>query len=392
MRILIASAYFESQRGGVEIVAGQMARQFRGLGHEVTWLATPAAPPPTDGACGTPLVIPAVDPLLHRIGVPMPLPWPAAWGVIRRAVAQCDVVVLHDCLYFTNMLVQAAAALARRPVLLVQHIASVPYRNPVLRGLMALGNRLATRRMLASADQVVFISHSTAAAFADLALRRPAEFVFNGVDPGIFRPPSGRDERDAARAALDLPPAGGIALFVGRFVEKKGLPLLRELAARMPDVTFVLAGRGPLDPVAWQLPNVVVRQGLAGEGLAGLYRAADAFVLPSTGEGYPLVMQEALASGLPVVCSDELLACDPGARAFIRSGDGAASRAEGFEAALRAALAEHPPAQAAARHAYARDTYSWRRGAERLVAMAEAASAVRNAGGTRVAARPPVTA
>ena len=49
---------------------------------------------------------------------------------------------------------------------------------------------------------------------------------------------------------------------------------------------------------------------LAGPGLAELYRASDVFVLPSQGEGFPLVVQEALACGLPVVCGDESTGAD----------------------------------------------------------------------------------
>jgi glycosyltransferase involved in cell wall biosynthesis len=38
--------------------------------------------------------------------------------------------------------------------------------------------------------------------------------------------------------------------------------------------------------------------------LAELYRAADLLVLPSQGEGFPLVIQEAFACGLPALVSD----------------------------------------------------------------------------------------
>jgi glycosyltransferase involved in cell wall biosynthesis len=41
------------------------------------------------------------------------------------------------------------------------------------------------------------------------------------------------------------------------------------------------------------------------ERVAELYRAADAFLLPSAGEGFPLTAQEALASGLPVVLRED---------------------------------------------------------------------------------------
>ena len=50
MRVLIGSAYFESHRGGIEIVAGRLARELRRQGVEVTWFATNATPPPADNA------------------------------------------------------------------------------------------------------------------------------------------------------------------------------------------------------------------------------------------------------------------------------------------------------------------------------------------------------
>ncbi|MGJ0151748.1 glycosyltransferase family 4 protein [Streptomyces sp. CH8.1] len=44
---------------------------------------------------------------------------------------------------------------------------------------------------------------------------------------------------------------------------------------------------------------------LSAEDLADAYRACDVFALPSTAEGFPLTVQEAMASGLPVVTTDD---------------------------------------------------------------------------------------
>ena len=63
-----------------------------------------------------------------------------------------------------------------------------------------------------------------------------------------------------------------------------------------------MAGPGEAPP----LPRNVVALGeLPPDRIAELYRAADFLLLPSTGEGFPLTAQEALASGLPIVLADD---------------------------------------------------------------------------------------
>ena len=311
MRLLIVSAYFDNHRGGIEIVAGRLAGEFRRAGQTVTWLAseiggTCASDDERDRRVG----VPVFNGIENIFGIPFPIPAPKGLGMIRREVERADVVMLHDCLYPTNIVAFLVARLLGKPVLVTQHIANVPYRNPILRGLMKLMTRLVTRPMLAGADQTVFISNITAKAFAAVRYPRRPRLIFNGVDTDIFHPAASDGERAAVRKELGLPLDRPVALFVGRFVEKKGLHIMHQAARLGEDIVWAFAGWGALDPRQWGFPNVRVYSGLGAATLAPLYRASDAFVLPSTGEGLPLVLQEALACGVPAVCGAETAHAD----------------------------------------------------------------------------------
>ena len=87
----------------------------------------------------------------------------------------------------------------------------------------------------------------------------------------------------------------------------------------MPDIIWLLAGWGPIVPETWGLSNVRVERGRSGETLAPLYQVADLLVLPSVGEGFPLVIQEAISCGLPVLCTPETALADPATTGFVFS-------------------------------------------------------------------------
>lgn len=388
MKLLVATHYFESHRGGIEIVAGRLARELSASGLSVTWLATDATPAPaTDAGCGRSCPIPAWNMTEQKLGVPLPIPGPRGLAAIWREVGRADAVLLHDSLYPSNVAAMIAARVLRKPVVITQHIAAVPYSSPLLRALMAAGNALVTRPMLRAADQVVFISETVAQHFASLSLRAPARLIFNGVDTALYRPPAAGFDRGAARERLGLPQDGAVALFVGRFVEKKGLHLIERMARLSPGVIFALAGWGPIDPARWGLANVRVLSGLSGAALVPLYQASDALVLPSTGEGWPLVIQEALACGLPVLCGVETASAHPAAAPFVHGvpigGDHEAT-AHAFAARLAALLAEPPTAQASEeRCAFARAHYSWPAAAAAYRAVLERLVVCDNAGAAR---------
>ena len=132
--------------------------------------------------------------------------------------------------------------------------------------------------MLRAADVSVFISDTVR---RDLLGRdcQSGELLFNGVDGTIFHPGEGRTE---------LPASVRHIFFVGRYVEKKGLAVVRALAVLRPDLSFLLAGTGPIHPGEWGLPNVHDLGPQSQEAIADLYRSVDLLILPSVGEGYPL--------------------------------------------------------------------------------------------------------
>src|SRR5207245_11033127 len=102
-------------------------------------------------------------------------------------------------LYLTSLAAFLAARWAAKPIVVVQHIGAVPFKNPILRRTMALANRCLTRPILARTDQSVFISESTARHFDGLQYPTMPEVIFNGVDTAIFAPPADAGAVAAAR-------------------------------------------------------------------------------------------------------------------------------------------------------------------------------------------------
>ena len=305
----------------------------------------------------------------------MPIPTIGALRKLFSQVHQADLVLLHDCLYLSNIAALLYARMAGVPVVLVQHTRVVPYRNRLLRAFVGLANRLIARCMLASAQQVVFISQNTARYFASVRFRRPPAVVFNGVDIELFRPLKEGEDRSEVRERLGLPKEGIVVLFVGRFVETKGLSTMKRLVEMIPEWTWAFAGWGPLDPGSWNAPNVRVFSNLRGGSLAPLYRVCDLLVLPSTGEGFPLVVQEALASGLPVVCSTDTLGADGAMQGFVRGvpvsvGNNERTAREFLKAIKELIASETEKSKSEERRAFAVSRYSWDAAVDRYLEIA----------------------
>jgi glycosyltransferase involved in cell wall biosynthesis len=305
--VLLVTDYYPTHGGGLEIVAGELATRLSSNA-EIRWFAAA----PTGGLTHPGLTLRPMrswNALERRLGLPVPIPSPLALLSVFRAARASDIVWVHDLVYVANLVAALSAIAARKPLVVTVHVGAIPYRSRAVRQIMAVTITVTGRLIMRRAAAVAFVSERVQGEFLQRwRLHKPC-LIPNGVDLETFKSVD-KTERDRVRRELDLGDRR-VVLFVGRFVERKGLGLMRQLATKTPAVEWLFAGRGPLDPAAWELPNVHVERDRSGETLAELYGAADLLVLPSLGEGFPLVVSEALATGLPVLVDPSTIAGCP---------------------------------------------------------------------------------
>ena len=110
---------------------------------------------------------------------------------------------------------------------------------------------------------------------------------------------------------FNIPEDAMILLSVGEVNKNKNHRVVIEALGKLKrkDIYYVICGRGPLHDeyvfLAEQL-NIGKQIILTGyrTDVADFYKAADVFVFPSFREGLPVAVMEAMASGLPVICSN----------------------------------------------------------------------------------------
>ena len=200
-------------------------------------------------------------------------------------------------------------------------LCGVPSRVYLLRGLRLETATGVMRRILLAAERVasacshVVLCNSESLRKQALALRVAPEAKLlllgsgssGGVDVERFSPGPG-----ILRARLGLPPDAPVVGFVGRLTRDKGLPELVEafaaiLAAR-PQAHLLLVGwfDAAEDALSCKMRSRIKnhpRIHLTGyvADAAPYYRVMDVMVLPTWREGFPNVVLEAAASGIPVV-------------------------------------------------------------------------------------------
>jgi GalNAc-alpha-(1->4)-GalNAc-alpha-(1->3)-diNAcBac-PP-undecaprenol alpha-1,4-N-acetyl-D-galactosaminyltransferase len=294
--------------GGAERVMTLLAAGLAARGHEVSLL--------TLGRTGEDFF--AVDPRVRRIGLGLVGGSASALHALqtntkrvralRRVVSTINPDAVVSFMTSMNVLTLFACAGLRTRVVVSERIDPQSHRES--RSWSWL-RRVAYRH----ADAIVVQTEAAARWFRALVGERPAVIVLPNPVAALA---------DSDRPSVQV--AKPFILAAGRLVPQKGFDVLVRafalVAKESAELRLAIAGDGPQ---ARALQELVAELRLeqrviflgAVSGLPALMREADAFVLSSRYEGFPNVLLEALACGVPVVSTD----CPGGPREILQDGE-----------------------------------------------------------------------
>lgn len=232
---------------------------------------------------------------------------------IRERYGPFDLVHTHD--WLTSFAAIQYKQAYKTPLLATIHATE---RG---RGRGNLGSEMACRvndaewRLVYEAWRVICCTQYMEREVADYlqAPKNKIDVVPNGVDPRPFQALDGLDLTSLrARYAFA---EEKLVFFIGRLVVEKGAEILVRAAPavlqEMPNVRFVIAGRGPetahLQQVITKLnlqAHVTMAGFISDDERDKLFKTADCAVFPSLYEPFGIVALEAMAARVPVVVSE----------------------------------------------------------------------------------------
>lgn len=294
LRVLIAAESYAPSVNGVANSVARMESHLRDRGHEVLVLAPEAGPP----GSGESVVRVPSRPLPFYRGLPVGLP---STDLVDRVIDcfQPDVVHLAAPVLL-GYRVASAAVNRQIPVVAIFQTDLSGFANSYGLGSTAPALWWWLRRVHRLADVTLAPSTATAAQLTDHGIPRVGLWG-RGVDLEMFDPALRSEvlrRRWTGSGAGSKPVIVG---YVGRLAREKRIDLLRGVD-RWPDTQLVIVGDGPerLD-LERNLPGAHFTGLLRGRDLGSAVASFDLFAHTGAHETFCQAIQEAMASGLPIV-------------------------------------------------------------------------------------------
>lgn len=302
MRILrVAQKLYPDTKGGGQYHVHAMSRDQAEMGHDVTVLTTKEDPdqPAIQETHGYTVI--RVSPGVTIAGNDV------SPGVARYLwdvdSTNFDVIHAHSHLYFSTNLAALKRRLGDIPLAITNHGL---YSQSAPKWVFDMYLQTLARWTFNQADVVFCYTETDERRVRDLGVSSRIEVVPNGIDTERFTPEGPESE--------SIESDGPVVLFVGRLVEGKrpgvAVEAFAKVIAEYPDAELFLCGDGPLrEQVEGRATELGIEDAVTFLGhvpydeMPKVYRSGDVLVLPSRAEGLPRTVLEAIASGVPVFCS-----------------------------------------------------------------------------------------
>jgi glycosyltransferase involved in cell wall biosynthesis len=290
---IISRNYLPRQLGGNEVATDAIARRLAERVHVITsqnkgWLKTDKQ----GRLC------------LHRV---FRANFRFIWFIVFPiqalfAVKRIDPQLVHAAGLHAGVAGLLCKKLLKKPFSVWGQGSDVYRSGPVLKSIYAL--------VLANADIVLALT-----THMKTSMQNTCNCVVDVIPNGVDLKPFKDINREEARTRLHIRKDERIIIFVGSLLPIKGVNYLIEamnpIHKRATNTKLFIVGDGPEKK---QLESLAQRLGanefvwflgrVEREEVPPYLMASDVFVLPSLSEGFPLVVLEAMAAGLPLVTTD----------------------------------------------------------------------------------------
>jgi glycosyltransferase involved in cell wall biosynthesis len=258
-----------------------------------------------------------------------------------RAIRKVNPDIIYSFLTTSNIVAITGRLFVRKPVVWGIRASNMDFKNyDWLATLSGWVEKILSRYV----KVIIFNSRSSRDYHESLGYRlNHAVVISNGIDTDVYK--SDLNSRITIRNKLAIPEGGVVIGMLARVDPMKDyetyLTAARALCPHNTNLYFVAAGAGT-DTASWtSLPSRFLTLGVW-EDVPGLLNALDIMVLSSAfGEGFPNVIGEAMACGLPTI------ATDVGDTAYIVGDQGLIIPSKNPEALIQAirSLLDQPPSK-----------------------------------------------
>jgi glycosyltransferase involved in cell wall biosynthesis len=299
--ILIVTHHYPPHITGVGFVAQNHANRLAALGYNVTVITSDTGPQEKSyTADGVEVVRIKAWNVSETWGAPFPIFSPMLLPAIFKYVRRADIVHIHDAFYISSFWTAFVARMYRKPILLTQHVAMIAHPTKLIVVIEKIVYATTGALIFRWSNKILTYNERVERFLVSRGVdKNKMSVLLNGVDTEFFHPVS-LPEKMILRREFGLDLDKKIILFVGRFVPKKGLD--KVLAVGSEEYQIVCAGG---DIPKEGVDNIKFLGKLGQKTLARAYQAADIFLLPSESEGFPLSIQEAMASGLAIIATND---------------------------------------------------------------------------------------